>query len=266
MNKCSVVLLSMTENDITKEVERMKRQFKIDEVKKNVKKLDPFEMLEFTRHAFIVESQLEETNGHINFESLSDDALQLMHQYFNKPNALNIMTVFSGFVVCLPGCGKFVVSTPMWKHCALNPLQHPMFTLGESWEFDLQNDGSLVIALPAIDGKRESFVFSELIWRSWLENNEVNHAQSVEPHSNTSLSLLSTTEIAKLLGEDDILAALLSMDWTFDGINISIGGKTIDSIREETQPNIVEQSAISTHDNDEEEKGYDASIEVGLNQ
>lgn len=49
MKKCSVVVLSMTENDITKEVERMKRQFKIDEVKKNVKKLDPFEMLEFTR-------------------------------------------------------------------------------------------------------------------------------------------------------------------------------------------------------------------------
>lgn len=268
LEKCSVVVVSMTENDIAKEVEVLKRQSKIDGIKEHLKQLDLSEMLAFTRYAFVTVPQLREVNGHITFESVSDDALQLMHKYFAEGLYWNDSDIrgapLGGFVVCWPGVGKTISSTPIWKSCNPNPLVNPMFELGNSWSIELQSDGKLSFGFPVMNGQRETVLFSEPVWRSWLDNNENNRAER-NVSINSSLSAINTSEIARLFGDDSILAAFFSMDWKFDSnINISIGG-ILNSMCENIQPNIVDQSSISTLD-DEEENGYDASIEVGRNQ
>lgn len=251
---CSIVLVSMTENDIAKVIALMQRQFKIDKIKENLKQLNLSEMLALTRYAFVTVPQLRETNGQILFESVTDN---------------------DGFVVCWPGVGKTISSTPMWKSCDPNPLANPMFELGSSWVIELQSDGNLSIGFPVMNGQRKTLLFSELVWRTWLDNNENNQAQSsLASHSvqhqsfeniNSSLSVINTSEIARLFGDDSMLAAFFSMDWKFDSnINISIGG-IVNSTCGNIQPNIADQSSISTL-YDDEDNGYDASIEVGCNQ
>lgn len=285
LNKCSVILLSLTEDDIAKERNKIKREHKINKIKENLKQLSLLEMIEFTQYAFVIEPKLQEVNGHIKLESVSDNALQLMNQYFSKDlhsnennNNIKMSTTQRGgfaFVYCLPDLGKIIISTPMYKICTLNPLQDPMFVLGELWSINLQSDGSLEIGLPEVNGKRETFVFSEHVWRNWIGNNDIIHTQSpVESHSiqnqsaernvpvDNSLSLIDISDIAKLLGDDE-MAALFSMDWLSESLsNMSIGkSKAIDSMCEDTQLNFNGQSVNSSHGDDED--GYDASIEVG---
>lgn len=276
---CSIVLVSMTENDIAKEIALMQRQFKIDKIKENLKQLNLSEMLALTRYAFVTVPQLRETNGQILFESVTDNELQRMHEYFTEDFYGNDSDIrhapLAGFVVCWPGVGKTISSTPMWKSCDPNPLANPMFELGSSWVIELQSDGNLSIGFPVMNGQRKTLLFSELVWRTWLDNNENNQAQSsLASHSvqhqsfeniNSSLSVINTSEIARLFGDDSMLAAFFSMDWKFDSnINISIGG-IVNSTCGNIQPNIADQSSISTL-YDDEDNGYDASIEVGCNQ
>lgn len=254
---CSVVLTSMTENDIAEVAERLKHQCVLDE------------------------PQLQEENGS---ESATDGSLQLMQQCSTKDSNDISITASGGFVICLPDVGNIVISMPMLKNCALNPLHDLMFILGEAWSIDLQGDGSLSFTLPEVDGKRETFVFSERVWTTWLGIDEQMHARSsfesrsiqnqsaegnVTINSNNSLLLMSTSEIAKLLGDDDILAVYSSMDWKFDPqVYMSIGGVAIDSLCEQFEPTIIDQTLFSSHDEYDEEgtDGYDASIEVGRNQ
>lgn len=47
-----------------------------------------------------------------------------------------------------------------------------MFVLGESWSFDLQSDGNLAIGLPEVNGKRQTVIFSEVVWRNWIGNHD----------------------------------------------------------------------------------------------
>lgn len=260
MTKLSVVLVPLTEADIAKECEKIKREYTINQIKDKLKPLPMLKMCDFSLYAFSIEPRLQFVNGNIKFESVSDGALQLMNQYFTKDiyskdiNTIDISkTQSGGFAICLPDFGKIVISMPVWKNIYVNPLQDPMFVLGDSWSFDLQSDGKLAISLPEVHGKRETFLFCEPVWRNWIGSDDNIHAQSLVE----SLMDIDTSDIAKLFGDIEIF----SMDWLSESlINMSIGSsKAIDSMCEDTQPNINEQSIIST-------SGYDASIEVGPNQ
>lgn len=154
-------------------------------------------------------------------------------------------------------CKKIVILEPvLLRNCVLNPLLEPMFVLGEQWAFDLDMDANLIIQLPERDGRRDKFLFSASTWNAWFGRDDCINAQSMEPlkqHSiknisnDNTLSLmdLSTSEIQKFLGPDgdEMLAALLASSF-------------LDFTRAEM--------SISTCDNDE--NGYDASIEVSLSQ
>lgn len=148
----------------------------------------------------------------------------------NSSNNINVSATQSGFEICLPDFGKIIISIPILKNCTLNPLNDPMFVLGESWLIDLKSDGSLAVGLPVENGQRQTFLFSEKIWRNWIGSND---AQSfVESHSidkNASINSMSlmdinASDIAKLFEDDEILATFLSMDWLSESqTNISIG-------------------------------------------
>lgn len=237
MNKCSVVLLHLSEGDIAEEQKKIKRESSIEKIKEKLKQLTIFEMCEFTQYALLVEPHLEQANGNIKFESFSDDALQLLNQYFtrdlcsNDTNKIKVSATQSGFAICLPDFVKVIISMPIWKNCKLNPLQDPLFVLGEFWSIDLRCDGSLVVKLPEVNGKRQTYVFSEFVWRKWIDNNETqsiveSHAienQNAVSMNSVSLIEINTSDIAKLLADDELMAAFTSMDWLTDSIaNISI--------------------------------------------
>lgn len=271
MNKCSVVLFSLTMDDIAKEKKNIKRDFMINKVKEKLEQLPMLEMCEFTQYAFLIESQLQHANGNIKFESVSDDALLLMIQYLTKDlhsndndnsNNVIVSTIQSGFSICLPDFRKIVISMPIWKHCTLNPLHEPTFAVGESWSVHIQSDGSLAVGLPEVNGKRETFVFSERIWHNWFGENSVqscveshciqNQSAERDAQVNSSLSLMDidTSSIVRLLGDDKLMAAFFSMSWLSESqTNISISRTS--------------QNIDSTDDGDE--NGYDASVEVSSN-
>lgn len=182
-------------------------------------------------------------------------------------------------VIRLPkmnGNETIVISEPLWRNCFANPLNTPMFELGEKWLLDLQPDGSLVFHLPEINGKSEKFVFSEEIWRAWFgsyidfNSQSIDESQPIqEQHNgenfsnNNSLALIDTSEFARLLGanDDEILAALFEKNWYSDSqdeVKISMeNSMAIDSI-------INDQSTLSMSERNED--GYDASIEVRWSQ
>lgn len=238
-------------------------------------------MYDFFLHALLIEPRLRVINGNIIFESVSDYELQRINQYFTTDTYskgiknIDVSITQSGcFTFCLPDLREIIISMPIWKNISLNPLHDPMFVLGESWLMDLQDDGTLVISLPEVNGKREKFLFSEHVWRNWIGSDDniqpqslmetyakQNDERNVSVNSVQSLMDIDTSDIAKLLADVEILADLLSMDWLSETqINKSIDkSKYTDSMCEDTQLNINEQLTIST-------SGYDASIEVSANQ
>lgn len=213
-------------------------------------------MCEFTRYAFLIEPQMLQVNGNIHIDSVSDESLLLMSQYLteksysvdNNNNNNNVVATQSGFAIRLPNYGKIIISVPMWKNCTINPLHDPLFVIGEPWSIDLQSDGCLAIGLPEVNGERKKFVFSECIWRSWVNDTESskgsnsiqNKSANVSINNSLSLMDINTSDIVKSLGDDEVLAAFVSMDWFSDSlINFSIGAiEAITSICGNIQPNV----------------------------
>lgn len=245
MTECSVPLLCLSKHEIAEEIAKMKRGYAVNQMEKKLKMLPLFERCQFTRYAISIEPNLQFFDGTINFESVSDDSLRLMNQYMAMDsNGINDITKITAsvskcggnFSICLPEIGTILISVPMWQNLKLNPLHNPMFTLGDKWSFELHDNGSLAVKLPTMDGKRETFLFSEGVWRSWIGSSvDVSAESFVQSASiNSSLMEIDASSLAKLF-DDELFNALLS--------NLSI----------EQSVSMFENLTLG---------GYDASIEV----
>lgn len=253
MTACSVNLHCMTEEEIGKELAKLKRESKIIDIKKKLKDLPMLTICEFVRYASIVEPDLRLANGGIDFGAVADDRLKLMEEHMFR--------IESQFI------------EPLWQNVLFNPLHEPMFVLGDQWKFDFDCNFNLIIHLPEIDGKREKFIVSAAVWMAWIgyNSNNMDFQSSVELPStqneiadenisnNNSLSLLdiNTNDIAKLLGEngDEMMAAFFAtscfLDFGQAGFNIS------NSSNKANDSTIKSQSILSENDD-----AYDASYET----
>lgn len=154
-------------------------------------------------------------------------------------------------------CEKIVILEPvLLRNCAVNPLLEPLFVLGEQWLFDLDVDANLIIQLPERNGRREKFIFSPSTWNAWFGCDDNTNTQLMEPQiqnanenisSINTLSLMdvNTSEIQKFIGPngDEMLAALLASSLF-----------------------CVTQAEMNNSMVDNDENGYDASIEVSSKQ
>lgn len=176
----------------------------------------------------------------------------------------------------LPDSDTFMVLEPM---CA-SPQR--IFSFDKCLSVELQKNGNLVIQLPEIEGKRNSLIVVESIWRSCFDSkmvicNENIHAQSLveyliqnlDAETNMSVgsipSLLDfeSSLITQLLDDLDMsmIANLFAKDWlsgSESGMNMEIADGKADDFMCTDQSTLLSESMNFNEDDD----GYDASIEV----
>lgn len=267
MPECHVDMHSLTVCEIKALQQKVKYDFKIQKMQKDLKSLPVLKICEFVRFALSIEPNLSFIDGEIDFKSVSDDRLHLMEQYM-LPNG-NIESDDLDDESILVNVNADGVQNDTSKSVAANYQlakiggKRSIFTKqdlirdGSGVLVEFGSDGELAIRFPAIDGKRSTFVISKEVWLNCLANglagqyssrNDIVDVQSlVEAFAanwfqdqNTQMNMqiipLGTdssviAETARITDADGMLANMFATDWFFGAersISIAIDSAEID--------------------------------------
>lgn len=276
----TIEVASMKKLDCLSEEENAnKRELMIKKIQMNVKELPIVKICGFMLYAHTVQPGLKFIDHDIDFQSVTDDVLELMNEfidsgcgdsynnYNNNNDDLDASAAdncdlhppakfhYGNLLISMPDINgeqpTITISEPLWQTCVFNPLHNPMFVVGDEWKFSLNLNGDLIIQLPEVDGKIEQFIITDMIWLSWIgldskSLNAIQNGNTDEYNSNNnSLSFINTSGIAQLLIGDEtiseILASSLFTDSELDKANNS---------------SVIDQTIPFEKDNE-----YDASYE-----